>query len=133
MSAFGGRDHYLGEYGSEASRLKYDELVAELLSGEATSGAGLNLNSILAQWWAECKRRYSKHGKGRFGNAVCWRPVIRLLREQHGLASAEDLGPAKLRRTIEEAAKADGWSLRYSRDVLSRAKARFSVGQNTKS
>ena len=124
-----GKDHYLGPYGSPESKLKYDDLISTLvIAGEPT--ATTKLSTLLAAWWAECKRRYSKHGKGRYGNAVCWRPVIRLLRENHGKEPAESLGPATLRRTIEHAAEEKGWSLRYARDVLSKAKSIYKWGKN---
>lgn len=124
-----GKDHYLGPYGSPESKLKYDDLISTLvIEGQPT--ATTKLTTLLAAWWAECKRRYGKHGKGRYGNAVCWRPVIRLLRENHGKEPAESLGPATLRRTIEREADTRGWSLRYARDVLSKAKAIFKWGKN---
>ncbi len=123
------KDHYLGPYGSPESKLKYDDLISSLvIDGEPTKTT--KLSTLLAAWWAECKRRYGKHGKGRYGNAVCWRPVIRLLRENHGKEPAESLGPATLRRTIEREAEERGWSLRYTRDVLSKAKAVYKWGKN---
>ncbi|HIF30926.1 MAG: hypothetical protein ABGX22_19950 [Pirellulaceae bacterium] len=88
------KDHYLGPYGSPESKLKYDDLISSLvIDGEPTKTT--KLSTLLAAWWAECKRRYGKHGKGRYGNAVCWRPVIRLLRENHGKEPAESLGPVE--------------------------------------
>ncbi len=124
-----GKDHYLGVYGSSESKLEYDNLIARYLDDDVAAKP-TTLTQLLAKWWAECKRRYGRHGKGRFGNAVCWRPVIRLLREQHGKEPAESLGPATLRRTIEEAAKANDWSLRYTRDVLAKVKAIFLWAKN---
>jgi integrase len=121
-----GRDHYLGPHGSPESHARYDALVAELLEKRSHGGAcgpTKTLTALLALWWAECKRRYGRRGKGPFGNAVCWRPTIRLLRESCGSEPAESLGPKRLREIIEDEAAQRDWSLRYCRDVLSRVRA----------
>ena len=115
-----GKDHYLGKYGSPASHDKYDELIAELVI-EKQSLPAKTLTAVLAVWWPECKKRYRK-GKGRLGGAVSWRPVIRLLRENHGAEPADRLGPATLRRLIEAEAERKDWSLRYAKDVLAKVK-----------
>jgi integrase len=118
-----GKDHYLGKFGSPESHERYDELIAELVL-DAEPSRSLTLTAVLAAWWAECKRRYSK-GKGKLGGAQNWRPVIRLLREKHGEERAEDLGPKKLRKLLEEAAEENGWSLSYTKMQLARVKRIF--------
>ena len=115
-----GKDHYLGKYGSPESHDKYDELIAQFIDAEP--GSAKTLNAVLAAWWKECKRRYAGRGKGPYGNAVCWRPVIRLLRENHGHERAEDLGPVKLRKLLESEAEKRNWSLTYTRMALTRVK-----------
>ena len=122
-----GKDHYLGPYGSPESHICYDELIADLLERRKSDAGKANgstkLNAVLAAWWTECKLRYAHNGKGRHGNAVCWRPTIRMLREALGNESPKTLTPKRLRILIEDTAKEKDWSLRYSRDVLSRVKA----------
>jgi integrase len=118
-----GKDFYLGKYGSPESHERYDELIAEHVI-DAEPGSCKTLTAVLAAWWAECKRRYSK-GKGKLGGAQNWRPIIRILREQHGEERAEDLGPVKLRKLLEAAAVEHGWSLGYTRMQLSRVKQIF--------
>jgi len=124
-----GKDHYLGVYGSPESKIKYDDLIGKLVIG-AEPAKATKLTTVLAAWWCECMRRYGKRGKGRYGNAVCWRPVIRLLRENHGKEPAENLGPATLRRTIEREAEHKNWSLRYARDMLAKVKAIYKWAKN---
>ena len=69
-------------------------------------------------------------GKGPSGNAVCWKPTIRILRERHGEEPASRLGPATLRQLIESEAKKQGWSLTYSRDCLARVKTIYKWAKN---
>ena len=123
-----GQDYYLDRHGSAESWVKYDELIAELVIAKEPVKT-TTLTAVLSAWWSECKRRYTK-GKGRYGGAVNWRPVIRLLRESHGREPAEQLGPATLRRLIEAEAEKRDWSLRYSRDTLSRVKLIYKWAKN---
>lgn len=118
-----GRPKYLGIYGTPESHDAYDEFVAEFVLN-AEPGSCKTLTAVLAAWWSECKRRYSK-GKGKLGGAQNWRPVIRLLREKHGEERAEDLGPKKLRLTLEAAASEHDWSLRYTKMQLDRVRQIF--------
>jgi integrase len=118
-----GKDHYLGKFGSPESHERYDELIAEFVLN-AEPSRSLTLIAVLAAWWPECKRRYSK-GKGKLGGAQNWRPIIRLLRQKHGEERAEDLGPKKLRMTLEAAAVEHDWSLRYTKMQLDRVRQIF--------
>ena len=114
-----GKDHYLGRYGSPESHDRYDDLIAEFIESEPPTSK--TLNAVLSAWWCECKRRYRKrHPK--LGDAANWRPIIRLLRTNYGNDRAEDLGPLKLRKLIEEAAKENDWSLTYAKMQLGRVK-----------
>ncbi len=96
----------------------YDELIAEFVLNAEPSSCK-TLTAVLAAWWSECKHRYQK-GRGKLGGAQNWRPVIRLLREQHGEERAEDLGPKKLRLTLETAAVEHDWSLTYTKMRLTK-------------
>ncbi len=118
-----GRDHYLGKYGSPESHERYDELISELVI-DVEPASCKTLTAVLAAWWPECKARYQK-GKGRLGGAQNWRPIIRLLREKHGDERAEDLGPKKLRQTLESAAAENDWSLSYTKMQLARVRQIF--------
>lgn len=121
-----GKDHYCGPWGSQEAQDKYDKLIEEFLEDgpvKATTMAGL-----LAAWWVECKRRYGGRGKGPYGNAVSWRPVIKLLRLNFGEEQPSDLGPVRVRAAIEAEAKKRDWSARYAKMVLQRVKYIFSWG-----
>ena len=74
-----GKEHWLGKHGSAESHSRYDRLIEDVVLGRLDQITAKSLNSILAAWWPECKRRYGGRGKGPYGHAVSWRPVIRLL------------------------------------------------------
>jgi integrase len=115
-----GKDHYLGKHGTPESHERYDALIAELVI-DVGSASCKTLTAVLAAWWPECKSRYYK-GKGKLGGAQNWRPIIRLMREKHGDERAEDLGPKKLRQTLESAAEEQDWSLSYTKMQLTRVR-----------
>jgi integrase len=115
-----GKDRYLGKFGTPGSHELYDELISELVI-DVEPASCKTLTAVLAAWWPECKARYHK-GKGKLGGAQNWRPIIRLLREKHGDERAEDLGPKKLRQTLESAAEEQDWSLSYTKMQLTRVR-----------
>jgi len=127
-----GRDHYLGKWGSSEAQDRYDELVAELLEERCATepSSSTTLSTLLAAWWRECKRRYAG-GKGPYGNAGNWRTIIRLLRENHGEERAEELGPVKLRKLLENEAERRQWSLTHVKLQLARVKRiyKWAVGE----
>ncbi len=117
------KSFYLGKYGSPESHDRYDSLIAVLVI-DSEPASFKTLTTVLAAWWAECQRRYTK-GKGKLGGAQNWRPIIRLLRTHHGDERTEDLGPVKLRKLLEAEGEREGWSLTYTRMQLARVKQIF--------
>lgn len=118
-----GKDHYLGRYGSPESHERYDEIIAQFL--ETEPGTSTTLSALLAVFWAECKKRYGGKGRGTYGYAGNWRPTIRLLRIHFGDLRAEDVGPVKLRKLLEDTAEENDWSLTYVKMHLARVKQIF--------
>ena len=63
-----GRDHYLGPYGSVASRAEYDRIVGEWLARGRTPAAreqeyGLTVVELTACYWAHAQTYYVKNGE----------------------------------------------------------------------
>jgi hypothetical protein len=93
-----GKDHYLGVYGTQVSHDMYDDLIADLVTDDTTaSSRALTITEILCRFWRFAKVRYGRHGKGRYGYAINWRPIIRLMRENYGDLPAREFSPKKLR------------------------------------
>jgi len=122
--------HWLGDHGSDESHFRYDEVLSKLLAkskrGKLNAHA-LSISELLTAFWGHAKKRYGGSGKGPFGAAVNWRPIIRLLREHHGADEPHDFGPLALRELIEVMSKL-GWNRRYLNDQISRTKQIFKWG-----
>ena len=75
-----GKDHYLGPHKSEASRKKYDRLIAKYLADDdRPTEPWVTISQIMVMFWRHAKVRYGKSGKGKYGTAINWRPIIRLV------------------------------------------------------
>jgi integrase len=109
-----GKDHYLGKFGSEASRQKYRRLIAELLAapspaaptlGRNDPGTGPTVNELLVAYWdRHVTSYYVKDGRptSEQGNI---RQALRFLRRLYGPSPAKDFGPRAL--TLVRAAMID--------------------------
>ncbi len=62
-----GKDHYLGKYGTEESKAKYDRLIAEWLvadrAAEPPESSKLTVAELIVAYWRFVKRHYVKHGE----------------------------------------------------------------------
>ena len=59
-----GVDHYLGEYGSPASRDRYDELITEWMLGNVDGVKHtLTVDDLLLAYWKHAETYYRKHGR----------------------------------------------------------------------
>ncbi len=120
-----GQDHWLGKYGTKASKDKYDAVVAEWLTTTDVGAQDLTVAECCLHFWRFAKSKYGKSGKGPHGAAVSWKPALRLLKEHHGKTRVSQFGPKALKRIVAEMVKLD-WSHRYCVDQLNRAKQVFS-------
>jgi integrase len=119
-----GKDIWLGKHGTSESHDRYDEEISKVLEQTRLSETNISISEVLAAFWAFAKKRYGNTGKGRYGAAVSWRPIIRLLRERHGDDRPRDFGPLALRALIEEM-PSHGWNRRYANDHIGRIKRIF--------
>lgn len=99
----GGRDYYLGRYGSPESRAEYDRLIAEWLAhgrslprSASGSVADLTVNELLLAYLRFADGYYVKRGKPTVepGNI---RLAVRPLRQLYGHTPARDFGPLGLK------------------------------------
>jgi hypothetical protein len=95
-----GRDHYLGPYGTKASRIEYDRLITEwLASGRPTTIAeqsGITVSELIVQYWRHARKRYVKNGQ-----PTSERDLVRMalspVRELYGRVPVTDFGPLALK------------------------------------
>ena len=113
-----GRDHYLGEFGSDQSRIRYGTLIAKLAGGQlidpvapAKSGSthkksgsttsaevdsGPSVSELCLTFHRFAETHYVKNGV-QTSEVHILRSVIRPLRELYGMIPAKDFGPLALK------------------------------------
>lgn len=96
-----GADHYLGPYGTKASKLEYDRLITEwLAAGRPSSSAPavheLTVTELCAQYWRFAKNHYRKDGKGT-SELDNIRYALRPLKELYGRTPVSEFGPLALK------------------------------------
>lgn len=106
-----GREHYLGEHGTDASKVAYERLILqwkELGTTPSTRPAarGLTVRAMFAAYWrhVEAQGLYEKHGKAtseRSCIAQAARPLVRLF----GDKAAAEFGPLDLQAVRSAIAK----------------------------
>jgi integrase len=106
--SIGGRDLYLGEFGTPESRAEYDRLMAEWLTtgrrpivAEAASRADPTVNEMLLAYLDHADGYYVKDGKPTT-EPVNIRLALRPLRELYGHPLAREFGPLRL-KTVRQA------------------------------
>lgn len=117
-----GQAHYLGRHGSPESYEKYDRLVADHLA--CSAGTHATVTQLGMAFWKYAKVRYGKSGKGKFGAAINWRPILEMLRDEYGDTLAREFGPKKLKSLIP-IMESHGWCRSYLDANLDRVKRIF--------
>src|SRR4051794_4320675 len=99
----GGRDIYLGHYGTPRSRAEFDRIVAEWLSNGrrlpapvSASGTDLSVNELAVAYLAYADGYYTKRGKPTT-EPESIRQTIRPLRQIYGHTLAREFGPLQLK------------------------------------
>lgn len=98
----GGRDHYLGPFGSSRSYQARDQLIAEWLAngrrdpGATAVAAPVSVNDLAAAYWKFALGYYVKEGKPTGETAVI-KMALRRLCEAFGSLPAESLTPHALK------------------------------------
>lgn len=108
-----GRDHLLGPFGSDESRIRYGELIAKRVSGVPLDplAAGLNrgtnrgtesddpgpsIAELVVAFLSHAEQHYIKNGQPT-SEQHCIRSAVRPLRELYALLPAKDFGPLALK------------------------------------
>jgi integrase len=110
-----GKDYLLGPYGTKASRLEYDRLVAEWLvrhrQPPATTGDGIAVKELAARYWTYAKVKYLRNGQPtpyRFKVKTAIKHLLRLYAGHF----AEDFTPTQL-KVVRQSMIDGGWSRKY--------------------
>jgi integrase len=121
-------DHYLGPYGSLASKVEYDRLIGEwLVAGRPTlplpDPSAITVTAVIAAFWRYAKAHYRRHDR-QTGSADNYKPVLALLRQRYGHTPAAKFGPLAL-KALQAAMVEANQSRRYVNDNVARIKRLF--------
>ena len=136
-----GRDHYLGEYGSDPSRIRYGQIIAKLAGGQlidpialpksgsaspksgSTTSAevdpGPSVGELCLTFLRHAETHYVKNGV-QTSEVHILRSVIRPLRDLYGMIPARDFGPLALK-----AVRAKVVELGWTRGTINAAMSRI--------
>jgi integrase len=131
-----GRDHYLGPYGSAASKEAYARLIARIMAGEEVTAAKaatmaptpppLTVTELIARYWRHCLDYYRKDG-ATTREPYNIRAALRPVRKLYGEIPAAEFGPKRLKHVREEMIRL-GWSRRYINQSVHRVRGMFRWG-----
>lgn len=96
-----GQHHYLGPYGTKASKAEYDRLIAEWLASGRRAVTQpvqpvVSVMEVLAAYWKYAKGYYLKNGEPTSEQPLI-RYVVRDLKALYGHTNAIDFGPLALK------------------------------------
>lgn len=114
MVRLGGRDHYLGKFGSPNVQERYDALIAEwLLSGRGRPGPGsapggpdLTISELILAWLRHADEYYVRDGSPTKEPAAL-RLACRPLRQLYAHSPAREFSPLKLKAVRQAMIDAD--------------------------
>ena len=98
----GGKDHYLGRYGSPEARERYDDLIREwaLRNGDTTRYS-LTIDELSIRFMHHAESDYRHRDGIPTGEATNLRHALRYLIREFGTTRARDFGPLKLKAVRE--------------------------------
>lgn len=121
------KTHYLGAYGSKASRMLYDRLIAEWLASDrrpkSEESQSLTLSEVVLAYWKHCKRHYRMPNGKPSSTQDNIKYLLKPLRKLYGDISVDDFGPLAFKTAIKSFIV--GKSRRTGNMFISRIKAMF--------
>lgn len=136
-----GQDHYLGEFGSEASRIAYGQLVAKLAGGipidpiakpkrgsrlppnDSEADPGPSVGELCLVFLRHAETHYLKNGK-QTSEVHILKSIIRPLNELYGLTPASQFGPLAL-KAVRSKMIESGWKRNTINAAMSRIRRIF--------
>src|SRR3954470_6101476 len=79
----GGKDHYLGEFGSPDSHQRYAALIADWQSRQGESPKNLTLGQVAIMYLEHCRSYYVKDGR-ETSEVICSRVALRYIVRLYG-------------------------------------------------
>jgi integrase len=125
-----GREFYLGPYGSKASRIEYDRLIAEWMANHRhlspADSDGLTITELAAAYLRHAKAYYRKDGVPT-PTLLRVKAALRVLKEFYGHSTAVTFGPLAL-QAIQQRLVRQHKSRRYINYLIEEIKRVFRWG-----
>ena len=125
-----GKAHYLGDFGSDASRREYDRLTGEWLANgrrlPVEQSHDITVVELIALYWRFAKTYYVKNGKATDEQA-CIKAALRHVKQLYGTSLARDFGPLALESVRDKMIEC-GNSRGYINKSINRVKRMFKWG-----
>lgn len=134
-----GRDIYLGEFGSKESKVRYGELVAQLVSGQPVAqkvprkgrqaqqpDPGLTVNELISAYLSWADGHFLKNGKPT-SEIHCLKSAVKPLVELYGFTPCDGFGPLAL-KAVREKMIASGWCRKTVNKNVGRIRSVFRWG-----
>jgi integrase len=123
----GGKDHYLGEYGSGESKQRYEQIIADWLTGQDPRRSLLKIEDLaisFCEWGKEYYRRADGTPTGELRNIQeALEPLIKLF----GNTLVRDFGPLRL-KSVRNEMISRGWCRTHVNHQIGRIKHLFAWG-----
>ncbi len=135
VSTINGRDHYLGLYGSKASRLEYDRLINQWLASGRNPRFGLpdeqleepTLKELMNAYRKWCEKHYRDKDGTPTTTVASMKPLMRRLREWYGKTPVSKFTPLALKDVVQRSID-EGLSVSTINSWISRIKHMFRWG-----
>ena len=118
-----GRDYYLGPYGSQESRHKYDDLLTEWLLRQDVGRVTLCCDDLALMYLDHARTYYRKNGR-ETSEVARIRSALQHLVTAHGRTRARSFGPMALKRVRQSMIEA-GWCRKSVNDHVHRIRRVF--------
>ncbi len=126
----GGRDHYLGRYGTKTSEHLYDRLVAEWLAGgrrpAVDDETDITVAELAVEYMKYAKQHYTKDGKPT-GELQALRYALKPLTHLYGREPVSEFGPLRLEAVRNQMIEG-GWSRGNVNRAVARVRRVFKWG-----
>jgi integrase len=127
-----GVDHWLGKYGTDESRQKYDRLIAQWLANDrqvprVKHAADVTVIELVAKFWAHCEAFYKKPDGSPTTEVANFRHALKPLKALYGYSKAAEFGPQSL-KAVRQRMIDMGWCRTFINKQIARLKHVFQWG-----
>jgi integrase len=120
----GGRDHYLGKFGSPEATAEYQRLIAEwLANGRRAADDEPTVNDVILAFLEHATAYYKKVGE-HGGEIGCIKNALKIVKALYGRTKATGFGPRALKIVRDEMIK-KGWCRKYINHQVDRVRRMF--------